>query len=66
MVNFVNLVSEGKDIGEIFQIFNQEIFRKEEDFDKEECFRIHTDKYYYFYVGHSRKELYQKQKKIMN
>jgi hypothetical protein len=36
---------------------------KKDDFDKKECYRTHTDKYYYFYVGHYDKDLYQKQKK---
>jgi len=36
---------------------------KDNDFDKEECYRVHTRKYYYFYVGHYDKVLYQKQKK---
>ena len=36
---------------------------KNDDFDKEECYRVHTRKYYYFYVGHYDKKLYQEQKK---
>lgn len=34
----------------------------EDNFDKEECYRVHTDRYYYFYIGHYDKDLYQKQK----
>lgn len=29
---------------------------KEDGFDKEQCYRVHTYKYYYYYIGHYDKE----------